>query len=212
MGTGPGEAAIRARVARLGLGGVDFLGPRDDVPALMAAADLLVLPSDFEGLPLVVLEAMAARLPVVATRIGGTTEALGPDHPWLVPPRDSRALADALGDALGDPQRRAAVAAEQQRRLRLYFTADRMAADTIRIWRTATRRRHEGPMDRIRLGFIGAGGIAHHHFGVLESMPDVSVVAVTDPDQGRADEAARRMGATASVSYTHLTLPTICSV
>lgn len=51
-------------------------------------------------------------------------------------------------------------------------------------------------MDRIRLGFIGAGGIAHRHFGVLETMPDVSVVAVTDPDQGRADEAARRMGAT----------------
>ena len=107
----PPTAAIRARVARLGLGGVDFLGPRDDVPALMAAADLLVLPSDFEGLPLVVLEAMAARLPVVATRIGGVVEALGPDHPWLVPPGDARALAAALAAALDDPAARAATAA-----------------------------------------------------------------------------------------------------
>src|SRR5699024_10991348 len=78
VGTGPEEAAIRARVARLGLDCVDFLGARDDVPDLMAAADLVVLPSAFEGLPLVVLEAMAIGTPVVATRIGGVIEALGP--------------------------------------------------------------------------------------------------------------------------------------
>ncbi|WVJ73043.1 Gfo/Idh/MocA family oxidoreductase [Paracoccus marcusii] len=49
-------------------------------------------------------------------------------------------------------------------------------------------------MDRIRLGFIGAGGIAHRHFGVLQTMPDVQVVAICDTDPARAQEAADRMG------------------
>ncbi|MFC0810686.1 glycosyltransferase [Paracoccus panacisoli] len=197
VGDGPLGPRLKRLADRLGLGpAVRFHGRCEDVPARMAQATLLVLPSAFEGLPLVVLEAMAAGLPVVATRIGGTTEALGPDHPWLTPPGDSRALAAALAAALADAPARAAVAQAQRDRLNRHFTADRMAADTITIWRAAARRRHEGLMDRIRLGFIGAGGIAHRHFGVLETMPDVSVVAVTDPDQGRADEAARRMGAT----------------
>lgn len=200
VGTGPLEPQLRRHAARLGLGdAVVFLGRRDDVPALMAAADLLVLPSAFEGLPLVLLEAMAVGLPVVATRIGGTIEALGADHPWLVPPGRSRDLAAAIADALGRPEARRAAAAAQHERAAARFTADRMAADTIRIYRAALlrRRRNGGPMDRVRLGFIGAGGIAHRHFGVLETMPDVSVVAVADPERGRAEEAARRMGATA---------------
>lgn len=197
VGTGPLRAPLGRQAARLGLGeAVQFLGRRDDVPELMARASVLALPSAFEGLPLVALEAMAAGLPVVATRIGGTTEALGTAHPWLVPPGDSRALADALAAALDDPAARAAVAAAQADRLQARFTADRMAADTFRIYRAAQRRHAEGLMDHVRLGFIGTGGIAHRHFGVLETMPDVRVVAVTDPDRARADEAARRMGAT----------------
>ncbi|WP_255329421.1 glycosyltransferase [Paracoccus albicereus] len=198
-GTGPLEPSLRRLARRLGVSdAVRFLGPRSDVPTLMANATLLVLASDFEGLPLVVLEAMAAGLPVVATRIGGTTEALGPEHPWLVPPRNSRALASALSDALQDPEHRRRVAARQQERLGRYFTADRMAADTIQIWRAAWQRRNnEGHMDRVRLGFIGAGGIAQRHFGVLETMTDVRVVAVADPDRRRAEDAAQRMGATA---------------
>ena len=69
---------MEALAADLGIAEqVLFLGQRDDVPDLLAAADLFVLASLFEGLPLVVLEAMALDLPVVATRIGGTSEALG---------------------------------------------------------------------------------------------------------------------------------------
>ena len=80
VGTGPLEARLRRLAERLGIAGtVAFLGRRDDVAALMAKADLLALPSVFEGLPLVALEAMAAQLPVVASRIGGTLEALGPE-------------------------------------------------------------------------------------------------------------------------------------
>lgn len=198
VGSGPLQQALERLAKRLGLSHlVDFLGRRDDVPELMARADVLALPSAFEGLPLVLLEAMALGLPAVATRIGGSVEALGPDHPWLVAPRRSRDLAQALEDALDNPERRAITADRQVSRFEQRFTAARMAADTARIYRAALRHRTGDRMDRVRLGFIGAGGIAHRHFGVLETMPDVAVVAVADPDQNRAEDAARRMGATA---------------
>ena len=200
VGSGPDEPAIRARAARLGLE-VDFLGPREDVPALMAAADLLVLPSAFEGLPLVVLEAMAAGLPVVATRIGGVVEALGPDHPWLVPPGDARALATALAAALDDPEGRKATAATQRARYDDFYTATRMGDDTARLYAAVLRGRRRTDTMTTRLGFIGAGGIAHRHFGVLEQMEDVRIVAIADPDQSRAAEAAARFGAQAFADH-----------
>ncbi|MDH2325821.1 glycosyltransferase [Cereibacter sp. SYSU M97828] len=191
-GTGPEERAIRRHIARLGLE-AELLGHRSDIPALMAGADVLVLPSAFEGLPLVVLEAMALGCPVVATRIGGVVEALGADHPWLVPPGDSRALAAALADALGAPERRAQVAADQRQRFADRFTAARMAAQTERLFDRLQGTRMQSMTTR--LGFIGAGGIAHRHFGVLEQMEDVTIAAIADPDTARAEEAGKRFGA-----------------
>lgn len=198
VGEGPGQARLRAWVARLGLSqAVRFDGRRDDVPDLMAASDLLVLPSGFEGLPLVVLEAMSIGLPVVATQVTGTAEALGADHPWLVPPRRSRALADALADALGDPMRRRAVGRCGHARWTTHFTAARMAAETVELYRRVLRQRNEDGMARTRLGFIGAGGIAHRHFGVLRTMEDVQIAAICDPDAERARQAAEATGAAA---------------
>ena len=201
VGTGPDEPAIRRRADRMGVSGIEFLGPRDDVPALMAAADLLVLSSSFEGLPLVVLEAMAAGLPVVATRIGGVVEAVGPDHPWLVPAGDPRALAAALAAALDDPPARKSAAAAQRARFDTFYTATRMGHDTARLYAAALRGRPRTDDMTTRLGFIGAGGIAHRHFGVLEQMDDVRIVAVADPDQSRATEAAGRFGAQAFADH-----------
>lgn len=196
IGQGPREDRLRHWAARLGLADhVRFLGRRDDVALMMAASDLLVLPSGFEGLPLVVLEAMAIGLPIVATDVIGTAEALGPDHPWLVPPRRSRALADALTDALADPARRTAVAQAGRDRWASHLTAARMAADTLDIYRRVLRQRDEVGMTRTRLGFIGAGGIAHRHFGVLRTMEDVQIAAVCDPDGERARHAAEATGA-----------------
>lgn len=81
---------------------VDFLGVRSDVPGLLDAADVFVLSSTWEGLPLVVGEAMASEKVVVATDCGGVGELLG-ECGYLVPPRDSSALAAALVQALEMP-------------------------------------------------------------------------------------------------------------
>lgn len=199
IGTGPWEDRLRHLAALLGLASaVSFLGRRDDVATLMAGADLLVLPSAFEGLPLVLLEAMSAGLPAVATRIAGSTQALGDEHPWLVAPGRSRALADALAQALGNPAQRASVGQQARARWAAGFTAARMAAGTMTIYRRVLRLRSEDSMEhKTRLGFIGAGGIAHRHFGVLRTMEDVKIAAVADPDPGRAAAAAEATGAVA---------------
>jgi glycosyltransferase involved in cell wall biosynthesis len=105
-GEGSEEAAIRAEVARLGLTQrVELLGRRRDIPRILAAADVFVLSSDHEGLPLAVLEAMAAARPVVATRIGELSAVVRDGETGrLVQPRDREALATALAEMLNDPR------------------------------------------------------------------------------------------------------------
>ncbi|WP_283180001.1 glycosyltransferase [Gemmobacter sp. 24YEA27] len=197
VGSGPEEQAICDQLRQLGLTSVELLGQRDDVPTLIAGAAIVVLPSAFEGLPLFVLEAMAAHRAVVASRIGGNIDALGPDHPWLVSPGDPIALAAALATALDQPERREEVAAQQADRFRHLFTARHMADRTAGLYaQTRDRRKRTGPA-MTRLAFIGAGGIAQRHFGVLAQMPDVCIVAVADPDLARAEEAAQRLDARA---------------
>lgn len=107
-GHGPLEAEIRAEHARLGLGDrFRILGFRDDAPRLMAGADLFVLASSHEGLPVTVMESFAVGVPVVATRAGGLVEAVtdGVDG-LLVPAHDPTALAAAIVRAT-DPTLRA---------------------------------------------------------------------------------------------------------
>jgi glycosyltransferase involved in cell wall biosynthesis len=101
------QCELEALAAELGVRErVVFAGYRDDVPALLAAADVFVLPSFVEGLPLTVLEAMAAARPVVASRVGGTPEAVVHGETGvLVPPGDVEALAGALNELLADPER-----------------------------------------------------------------------------------------------------------
>jgi glycosyltransferase involved in cell wall biosynthesis len=105
VGDGPERPALERQAAALGVAErVSFLGVRHDVPELVAAADVFVLPSVYEGTSLALLEAMASGAPIVATHIGGTDELVRPNESaLLVPPRDPRALADALRRLLGDP-------------------------------------------------------------------------------------------------------------
>ena len=106
-GDGPNRGELEALIARLGIGdSVDLLGERGDVPALLASAGLFVSSSLSEGLSLTLLEAMAAGLPVVATRVGGNPEVVTHDTTgWLVPPADPEALATALVRAWANRER-----------------------------------------------------------------------------------------------------------
>ena len=101
------EDELRHEARRLGVADrVVFAGYRDDVPSLLAGCDVFCLPSHAEGMPLVVLEAMAQARPVVATAVGGTPElVVDGETGLLVPPEDAEALVDALGRVLGDPDR-----------------------------------------------------------------------------------------------------------
>ncbi|MCJ7726446.1 MAG: glycosyltransferase [Acidimicrobiia bacterium] len=104
IGDGEARGHLEGETARLDLAGrVTFAGSRADVPLMLTAADLFVLPSLTEALPPVVAEAMAAGLPVVATRVGGTPEMVDSTTGIVVPPDDVSALAGAVAGLLGDP-------------------------------------------------------------------------------------------------------------
>ena len=98
-GNGPLEDTLRKQAANLSLDvKVTFLGLRTDLPVLLNLADLVVLPSRWEGLPMILLEAMAAHKPVIATTVGGIPEVI--EHGvsgWLVPAEDPPALARGIG-------------------------------------------------------------------------------------------------------------------
>jgi glycosyltransferase involved in cell wall biosynthesis len=101
-GEGPLEAALKSQAVSLWLD-TRFPGHRDDIPALLAAAAVFVLPSTWEGQPLILQEALRAGVPIVATRVGGTPMLTGEDAALLVPAGDPRQLADAVRSVLTDP-------------------------------------------------------------------------------------------------------------
>jgi glycosyltransferase involved in cell wall biosynthesis len=105
VGDGPCRAALEAQARALGLADrVHFLGHREDVPALLAGSDLFVLPSRTEAFPNSVMEAMAAGLPVVATRTGGIAELVDDGVTGrLVDVGDARGLARSIGEIAASP-------------------------------------------------------------------------------------------------------------
>jgi glycosyltransferase involved in cell wall biosynthesis len=134
-GAGPlaDELADRARGD-----GTDLLllGQRDDVPALLAAADLVVVPSRWEARALIVQEALRAGRPVVASRVGGIPAVTGEDAAVLVPPEDAAALGAAVSAVLDDPALAARLgAASVARAARLPTPADAVN-EILRIYRS----------------------------------------------------------------------------
>ncbi len=127
-GEGPLESDIRSLVEKLGLTGrVRLLGFRNDVPDLLAASDLFVLPSYSEGLPLSVIEAMAARVPVVATNVGGVGEAVVDGRTGLlIPPMVPEALVEAMLKLCRDGKLRSSLADAGFARVKQEFSIEGM--------------------------------------------------------------------------------------
>lgn len=128
-GDGPLRGELAARVEAAGLGGrVRFLGVRDDVGDLIAAADVLVLASDTEGTPGAILEAAALGVPAVATRVGGVPELVADGETGLlVAPADVEGFTAAVVALVADPERRRAMGERAKLRVEDGFLLPRLA-------------------------------------------------------------------------------------
>lgn len=135
-GDGPERAALEELRRSLSLEAVTtLLGERNDVPQLLAAADLFVLSSDFEATSLSLLEAMAAGLPVVATRVGGNPFLVADGEAgFLIPPGDPVVLADQVISLLRDPVQRQEKGQEGAERVRMLFSKERMLENHERLY------------------------------------------------------------------------------
>jgi sugar transferase (PEP-CTERM/EpsH1 system associated) len=129
-GEGPCRAELTRLIAELGLEGrVRLLGDCPDVPTVLSALDLFVLPSIAEGMSNTLLEAMAAGIPVVATRVGGNPELVEDGAAGrLVAPRDPAALAEVMAGYLDDPHLRTLHGKAARQRATEHFGLDRMCA------------------------------------------------------------------------------------
>lgn len=134
-GDGAMRAALETLAARVAPGRVHFLGTRADVPDLLAQADAFALASRMEGLPVSVLEAMLAGLPVVASRVGGLVDAVADGETGLlVPAGGTHALADALRRVLGDARLCERMGAAGRERVRARFSLATMVEHTASIY------------------------------------------------------------------------------
>lgn len=142
VGEGPDRSAFEAMANAHALGGaIRFVGA---MPARVAFAlgRLLVVPSRAESLPYIVLEAAAAGLPMVATRVGGIPEIFGADADELVAPGNAAALACAIQAALRDPADKRQVALRLRERVRNVFSTEAMTDAVLAAYREALTSKH----------------------------------------------------------------------
>lgn len=153
IGVGPQQAANERLVAELGLEDrVDFLGLVPNPAPQLADADVVVLPSRREGLPLAALEALALARPLVATAVGGTPEVVRDGETgWLVPPDDPERLAGALVEAATDEPEARRRADAGARLVRARFTSERMVERIETLAREVVQPSWLAPRERSRL-------------------------------------------------------------
>ena len=135
-GTGPDRATLETLARALGVENrVLFLGYREDIPDLLANCDLFVLPSLYEGLPLSILEAMAAGKPVIASAIGGNNEViLHGENGLLVPKADPAALAAAIRAVLSDGALAGRLAEGGKSRVQRDFSVEAMVESVSQVY------------------------------------------------------------------------------
>jgi glycosyltransferase involved in cell wall biosynthesis len=140
-----GDGALRhdleERVGQLGLTeSVRFVGYQSNIAEWLSLADFTVLPSFYEGLPLIAIESLAAGRPVVASAVDGTPEIVVDGLTGLtIPPGDAWALAQAICQLLGDPQKRRELGRAGRRWVEDHFSDRLQIAETERLYRTALR-------------------------------------------------------------------------
>jgi len=137
---------VKALAASLGLAGqVHFLGPRRDVPDLLNAMDIFVLPSYSEGVSLALLEAMAAGLPVIVSRVGGLPEVVTDgENGLLIPPRDAESLAGALERLLGAPDFAKKLGQNARKHVREHYSLDRLGREINEIYEELVENKFGG--------------------------------------------------------------------
>jgi glycosyltransferase involved in cell wall biosynthesis len=144
VGRGSLQEKTETLARELGLGGVvRFLGVREDVPLVMNAADAYVMSSAWEGMPMVLLEAAAAGLPIVATKVGGNCEVVVDEESgFLVPPRDHEALGSAMVRLSDLPEaRRHSLGQRGHEHVRSHYGLDRLAEQWEEIYRRVLMRK-----------------------------------------------------------------------
>lgn len=136
VGDGPLEAHARADAARLGLDDrVEFLGLRDDIPSLLAQASIFVLATNWEGLPISILEANRAGLPVIASDVAGVAEGVVDGMTgFVVPAGDDAALRDRILTLLVDAELRKKMGDAARRHYEERFTIDEMVSSTEKVY------------------------------------------------------------------------------
>jgi glycosyltransferase involved in cell wall biosynthesis len=145
IGDGPLRTALRERASARGLeGSVHFLGEHANPRRALRSAQVFVLPSLAESLPYVLLEAMAAGLPIVASAVGGITEAIATgEDGLLVAPGNPEALSQALISILGDADLRARFGAHSRARVQREFTRAGMVAGLAAVYAEVLERRRD---------------------------------------------------------------------
>jgi glycosyltransferase involved in cell wall biosynthesis len=143
LGEGPERLALCGQAERIGIErSVDFRGLRDDVAAHYAASDLCVFPSRHEGHPIVLLEAMAAGLPVIATRVSGTEDVIEDGRNGLLaPPEEPEELLRVLLRLSGDPVMAARLGAEARKTVEERYDINRVAEETLCFYHHLIDRR-----------------------------------------------------------------------
>ena len=143
VGEGSLRAEVEGKVAAEGLSEhVRLVGTQADVPGFLSTLDQFWLTSDWEGTPNVVLEAMAASVPVVATAVGGTPEIVADGETgFLVPPGDAPAVAEAALSLAGDPATASAMSRASRRRVEERYSTVRMTEATLAVYAAASDRR-----------------------------------------------------------------------
>jgi glycosyltransferase involved in cell wall biosynthesis len=144
-GDGPDREKLQALIEELGIGrNARLLGRQEDMPALYASLDLLVSASRQEGLPIVLMEAMASRLPLVATAVGAVPDLVLPEKTGLlVAAEDVPALTQAMLRLLREPDTRARLAHAARERVAGEFSAKRMTTDYLHFYEQAMKENHD---------------------------------------------------------------------